>query len=89
MKSVHAHGSVADFTSRAVFADNAADHNREIGRTASGTERAQLVGALPNTERAHRLRIGMRFPRHEIIFDVSAEFIAKHIGAIFPARLAT
>ena len=54
MKSVHAHGSVADFTPRAVFADNAADHNREIGRTASGAERAQLLGELANAEDANR-----------------------------------
>jgi hypothetical protein len=73
---MHAHGSVADFTPRAVFADNAANHNREIGRTASGAERAQLLGALPEAEGAHRLRIGMRLPCHKIIFDISAEFIA-------------
>jgi hypothetical protein len=86
MKSVDAHGSVADFTQRAVFADNAADHNSEIGRT-GGAERAQLLGALANAEGAHRLRIGMRFPRHKIIFDISAEFIAKHIRAFFPKHL--
>jgi len=50
MKSVHAHGLVADFTPRAVFADNAADHNREIGRTGTGAERAKLLGALANSQ---------------------------------------
>jgi hypothetical protein len=44
MKSVHAHGSVADFTPRAVFADNAADHNREITQAAVMAKRAQLLG---------------------------------------------
>jgi hypothetical protein len=78
MKSVHTHGSVADFTPRVVFADNAADHNREIGRTPSGAERAQLLGALRNAERAHRLRIGIWLPLHQIAFDKSPEFIAKH-----------
>ena len=89
MKSVHGHGSVADFTPRGVLADNAADHNREIGRPAGGAERAQLLGALANAERAHRFRVGVRFPRHKIVFDISAEFIAKHIGALFPKGLAT
>jgi hypothetical protein len=77
MKSVHAHGSVADFTPRAVFADNAADHNREIGRTASAADRAQLLGALANAEGAHRLRIGMRFPFHEVTLDVAAKLFTK------------
>jgi hypothetical protein len=36
---VHAHGSVADFTPRAVFADNATDHNREVGRGAGQAKR--------------------------------------------------
>ena len=89
MKSVHAHGSVADFTPRAVFADNAADHNREIGRTASGAERAQLLGALANAEDAHRFRVGVRLSFDKVVFDVSAEFIAKHISAVFPKCLAT
>jgi hypothetical protein len=79
MKSVHAHGSVADFTPRAVFADNAADHNREIGQTASAAERARLLGALANAEGAHRLRIGVRLSFHEIIFDP-----ARTRGSITP-----
>jgi hypothetical protein len=89
MKSVHAHGSVADFTPRALFANNAADHNREIGQTASGAHRAQLLGMVAHAEGAHRLCIRMRFPFDQIIFDVSAEFVTKHIGAMFPERLAT
>jgi hypothetical protein len=67
MKSVNAHGSVADFTPRAVFAENAADHNREIGRTGGGAERAQLLGALANAEGAYRFRVGVRLPRHRIM----------------------
>jgi hypothetical protein len=74
---VHAHGSVEDFTPRAVFADNAANHNREIGRTASAADRAQLLGALANAEGAHRLRIGMRFPFHEVTLDVAAKLFTK------------
>src|SRR5262249_30233781 len=84
MESVHAHGSVADFTPRAVFADNAANHNREIGRTASGAARAQLLGALTNAEGAKQFRVGLRLPFHQIILDVVAKFIAKAIPPLLP-----
>ena len=86
---MHAHGSVAVFTPRAFFADNAADHNREIGRTASMAKRAQLLGSLANTKGACWPCVGVRFPFDKIVIDVSAEFIAKHVGAFFPERLAT
>ena len=83
MKSVHAHGLVADFAPRAVFADNSANHNREIGRTASGAERAQLLGALTNAEGALGLRVGMRFLFDKIAFDVTAEFVANMYAPSF------
>jgi hypothetical protein len=89
MKSVHAHGSVADFPPRAVFADNAEDNNREIGRNARRAEGAQLLGALADAEGTERFRVGGRFPFDKIVFDVSTEFVAKHKSAIFPKRLAT
>jgi hypothetical protein len=88
MKSVHAHGSVAVFTPRAFFADNAADHNREIGRTASMAKRAQLLGSLANTKGACWPCVGVRFPFDKIVVDISVEFITKHVSAIFPKSLA-
>src|SRR6516162_2235037 len=48
----------------------------------------QLLGALANAENTHRFRVGVRLLFHYLIFNVSAEFIAKHVSAIFPERLA-
>src|SRR5436190_19316124 len=48
-----------------------------------------LFGRPTETESAHRFRVGVRLPFHEIAFDVTTEFIAKHISPVFPKRLAT
>src|SRR5262249_141339 len=40
-------------------------------------------------ERAHRFRVGVRLPFHKVSFDVSAEFVAKHVGALLPKGLST
>jgi hypothetical protein len=33
--------------------------------------------------------VGVRFPFDKIVFNVSAEFIAEHITALFPKGFAT
>src|SRR5215510_8431563 len=48
-----------------------------------------VIPHLGNTERAHRFRIRMRLPFHHIIFDIPAEFIAKHVSPAFPKCPAT
>src|SRR5436190_20230856 len=44
---------------------------------------------MTDGEGAQWLCLGMRFPFDKIVFDVSAEFIAKHITALFPEGFAT
>src|SRR5438477_3284837 len=46
-----------------------------------------LFGRPTETESAHRFRVGVRFPFHEITLDVTAEFMVKNISAVFPKCL--
>src|SRR5712671_6425941 len=48
-----------------------------------------LFGAPTDGEGAHRSRIGMRLSFHKIIFNVPAEFLAKHVTPIFPEGFTT
>src|SRR5436189_6437334 len=41
------------------------------------------IGRLTDAEGPHWFCVGMGLPFHKIVFDVTAEFVAKHIGAVF------
>src|SRR5437867_11795950 len=50
---------------------------------------ATSIRPRADAEGAHWFRVGVRLPFHKIIFDVLAEFIAKHISPVFPQCLTT
>jgi len=48
----------------------------------SAAVRGNFFDPLAEAESAHRSRIGMRPSFHKIIFNVPAEFLAKHVTSV-------